>query len=319
MYKTAVLFGGTGFIGRYIIQQLAQEGYNIKVATRDFEKAKSLKVAGHVGQVTSVAIPSFEDTHLNEITKEADLVINLLGILYQKGRHTFDKIHTEHAHKIAKACHHNQVKRFIHFSAIGADINSKSKYAKSKACGEEEVFKNFPEATIIRPSIVFGHEDNFFNMFARIMRFSPFIPLIGGGNTKFQPVYVGDIAKAISVLAGSTQYIGKVFELGGPDIFTFKEILDIIATLTERKVYYVHVPFFFAKLKAFFLQLLPTPPLTVDQVRLLEVDNIVSEDCQYTFKNLNINPRHIMAIVPSYLKAKPTKKFALAADSKQNI
>ncbi len=298
--QLVTIFGGTGFLGRYICRELAQAGYQINIVSRSVERAKRCKPAGSVGQVhgTSGSIHSDED--VANAVKHADIVINLCGILYESGKQTFDAVHHRAAERIAKACTKAGVQTFIHISALGVDHAPQSAYARSKAAGEKAVLKAFPNAVILRPGIVFGAEDAFFNRFASLGRFLPLMPLIGGGKTKFQPVYVGDVADAVLAAITQPKARGNLYELGGSEVLTFKEILDFIAQCTKRKFHYFTLPFWAARLQGAALGLLPKPPLTRDQVRLLETDNVVQPKAK-TLATLGIKPTSIERIVPNYL------------------
>lgn len=299
--KIICIFGGTGFLGHHITQELARAGYRIKIATRVPESAYELKTYGSVGQIVPVLCDYRDEKSIQAAVKNCDGVINLVGILFEKGKKNFKRTHVDLAEKIALAVKHEKVAKFIHLSALGVDI-SKSKYAVSKLAGEIAVQKAYPNATILRPSVVFGADDNFFNMFAKLASFLPCLPLIGGGKTKFQPVYAGDIADAVTKIMreDSNKYHGKTYELGGPEIVTFKQIYEILLEQTNRHCRLVNLPFGMAKIQGAFLSLLPKPPLTRDQVKSLETDNIV-QDGALGFQDLNINPTAMEIILPTYL------------------
>jgi len=297
------VFGGSGFVGRHMVKALAHTGARIRVAVRRPNEAMFLLPAGNVGQIQLFAANLRDDASVAEAVKGADVVINLVGLLHQSGKQKFGAIQAEGAGRIAKAAKGAGVKRFIQMSAIGADQNSRSSYARSKAEGEAAVRDAFPEATIIRPSIIFGPEDDFFNRFAWMASVSPILPLIGGGKTRFQPAYVADIAEAAVRILDNPHWAGKTFELGGPEIMSFKELLKLICEITHRQRILLPIPFALASLKAAFLQLLPNPMLTMDQVRLLKADNVVGNEGVCTFKDLSITPASAEVIVPSYLWA----------------
>lgn len=302
--KTAVIFGGTGFIGRNIIKELAKEGMQIKVATRVPESAYFLKPYGDVGQITPLYYSADDFNSIALIVSGADYVINCVGILFERGKDSFTKIHADLAENIATAAAITKAKRLVHISALGCD-QSQSEYAKSKLDGETRVSKAFPNATILRPSIVFGADDDFFNRFAKLSKIMPFFPLIGGGNTRFQPVYVGDVAKAALAIInqndqGENSPLGKIYELGGPEILTFKEIYETLFEHTQIARPLVPVSFSFAKCQATFLSLMPTPILTKDQVESLKTDNIISTSAR-KLRDLKIDPTGLGAILPSYL------------------
>ena len=292
-----------GFLGRHIIQDLARLGYRIKVATRIPESAYFLKPYGDVGQIVPVQC-SYDDEGIASAIEGSDTVINLVGILFEKGKRKFQKIHAELPETIAKICSDKKIEQFIHVSALGAD-SGQSKYAKSKLAGEEALLKAFPAATILRPSVVFGPDDNFFNMFAKLSLFLPALPLIGGGQTKFQPVYVGDISEAITnivqeKLPRGQDPKGQIYECGGPDILTFKEIYQKLLEETGRSRLLLPLPWGVAKMQAAFMGLAPKPVLTIDQVRSLKTDNVVQEDA-LTLDDLGVEATSMDIILPTYL------------------
>jgi NADH dehydrogenase len=303
-YDTLVtIYGGSGFLGRHLVRALAKRHYRIRVAVRRPDLAFHLQPLGRVGQINAVQANLRNAESVEAAARGADVVINLVGILFERGRQRFDAIHTEGAANVARAAKAHGA-RLVHVSAIGADENSTSVYARSKAAAERLVGEIVPEATIVRPSIMFGPEDNFFNLFASLARMSPVLPLIGGGHTKFQPVFVGDAAQAIVCAVDGQARAGTTYELGGPEVRTFREIFEYILETIERHRLLVPVPFLVAKLKASLLQLMPKPLLTPDQVELLRTDNIVSPEAiaqQRTLQGLGIEPETIEAVVPFYL------------------
>lgn len=299
--KQITIFGGSGFIGRHIVRRLAGEGSVIRVPTRDPESALILKPAGNVGQVVPIACNTRSDTSVATAIGNSDAVINLIGILFERGRNTFEAVHVETAARIARLAKEQGAAQFIQMSALGADPGSLSDYARSKAAGEQAVRTFFPEATILRPSIVFGPEDNFFNLFATLARFFPFLPLINGGKTKFQPVYVGDVAKAVAEILKRPEAEGQIFELGGPRVYSFRELLEIMMSETGRKRRFFNMSWRLAKLNAAFNELLPRPLLTRDQVDLLRNDNVIRTSRAKTFRDLGIAPTALEVILPTYL------------------
>ena len=304
----ACVFGGTGFVGRQIVRALAREGYTVKVATRFPEKAFFLKTAGNVGQVVPVACKAGDDAAIRAAVRGCDVVVNCVGILYQKGKSTFTRIHTELPRSIAKACAAEKVAHLVHLSALGCE-ESESKYGKSKLNGELAVHENFPKATILRPSVVFGPEDEFFNMFARLSTVLPALPLVGGGCTKFQPVYVADIADAVMKAIASSDSEGQIYELGGPDILTFRQIYERLFAQTGRKCFLVSLPWGVAKLQGHVMGLLPKPLLTADQVESLKTDNVVAADAK-TLADLGVVPTGLDIILPTYLaRFRPGGRF----------
>ncbi len=297
----ATVFGGSGFIGRYVVRALAAQGWRVRVAVRRPNTAYTLRSLGQVGQVEPVQANIRDDASVARAVAGADAVINLVGILYASGAQSFENIQAQAPACIAGACKKAGVKRFIHISAIGADMESPAKYGTTKALGEAGALAAFEATTILRPSIVFGTEDGFFNLFASLARFSPVLPLIGGGNTKFQPVYVGDVAQAVLATLAQDQTRGKTYELGGPRIYSFRELMELVLAVTGLHCWLVPVPGAIAMAQAFFLGLLPKPLLTMDQVKLLGIDNVVAPGAA-GFDALGISPTPAESILPSYLK-----------------
>ncbi len=309
-YSKVTVFGGSGFVGRYVVQKLAKTGAQVVVPARNIEHAKFLKPLGDVGQIVPVWCNAQDKAQIASAVRGSDAAINLIGVLYEKGRQNFQAMHVEAAKHIAQAAQDAGCKSLVHVSALGADKNSNAAYARSKAMGEEEVLKTFPSATILRPSVIFGPEDNFFNMFASLARIVPIIPLIGGGKTKFQPVYVGDVAEAVLCALRDPTCRGRIYSLGGPEVRNFAELMQIMLGHTKQKAVMMSVPFAMARIKAAFLQMMPKPLLTLDQLRLLEKDNIVPEG-SLGFKDLGIAPLQMDAILPQYLgQYRPGGKFA---------
>jgi NADH dehydrogenase len=301
MQKTVCIFGGSGFIGKHVTQNLARAGYRIKIVTRIPESAYALKPFGNVGQVVAVNCNYRDQESLENIIDRCDVVINLTGILFEKRKNKFQFVHCDLPKNIADICTQKKIKKFIHVSACGVD-RAQSKYAASKFEGEKQILESYPTATILRPSVVFGPGDNFFNMFAKLASFLPFLPLIGGGKTKFQPVYVGDISQAIEniVINQSDKYEGKTYELCGPDVVTFKEVHELLFAEINRKRALISVPWFIAKIQGFFFGLLHKPLLTVDQVRSLKTDNVMNDDA-LGLKELNVEATAMKTILPRYL------------------
>jgi len=303
-FETLVtVFGGSGFLGRHVVRALAKRHYRIRVAVRRPELAGHLQPLGRVGQIHAVQCNLRNAASVEAAARDAHVLINLVGILFERGRQRFDAVHTQGAEEVAKVAAANGA-GLVHVSAIGAGENSPAHYARSKAAAERLVLGTQPQAVIMRPSILFGPEDDFFNRFAALARMSPALPLIGGGATRFQPVFVGDVAQAIAQAVEGQARAGTIYELGGPEVKTFKELMQYVLATIERKRLLVPVPFFAAKLKALFLQLMPKPLLTPDQVELLRSDNVVSETAiaeGRTLQGLGIEPDSIEAIVPSYL------------------
>ena len=298
--KLVTIFGGSGFLGRQTVRALARDGWRIRVAVRHPHMSFFLKPAGQVGQIAAVKCDVTDPDQVAAAVSGADAVVNLTGILYSGGGQNFEDVHADGAGNIAEASAKAGVTALVHVSAIGADSESHSAYAQSKAQGEARVRAAFADATILRPSIIFGPDDSFFNRFAGLARLSPILPLIGGGKTRFQPVFVGNVAAAIATALSSEAARGKTYELGGPTIYSFKELMDVICDTTGRKRLLLPIPFGLAMFKAFFLQMAPKPLLTPDQVRLLKVDNVVSPTA-LTLADLGITPTSVEAEVPAYL------------------
>jgi NADH dehydrogenase len=308
--KLVTVFGASGFIGRNIVRELAKRGARVNAVCRDVEKAKFLKPMGVVGQVTPMRADVTDPAAIARAVQGASIVVNLVGILHQSGRNTFDAVQASAPGTIAQAAKEAGAEAMAHISAIGADSGSASAYARSKAVGEDAVRAVFPEAVILRPSIVFGPNDSFFNQFAGYALFAPALPLIGGGHTRFQPVYVDDVADAVIAAVESPAAKGQTFELGGPSVYTFRELMRMILDETKRRALLVEVPFWAASLKATFLELLPKPPLTRDQVELLKTDNVVSDGAK-TLADLGIEATPVEVIVPTYLdKFRPGGRYS---------
>ncbi|MEQ9448530.1 MAG: complex I NDUFA9 subunit family protein, partial [Rhodospirillaceae bacterium] len=273
-YKGLVtVFGGSGFIGRHLVRHLAAQGWRVRIAVRDTRKAAFLKVAGEMGQISFVPASVMNEESVKAAVEGADAVVSLVGILYGRGKRTFDAIHEEGAKTVARAAAAAGAKHLVHISALGANPDSPSEYARSKAAGEAAVQSAFPQATILRPCVVFGPEDGFFNLFGRLIQLFPVVPFFtdrvphveGGGGPKFQPVYVGDVVEAISKALSGDAYQGKVFELAGPRVYDMREVLRIVNHETGRNRWIIGLPFMAASIQAFFLQFLPKPLLTPDQ------------------------------------------------------
>jgi uncharacterized protein YbjT (DUF2867 family) len=297
------VYGGSGFLGRHVVRALARHDYRIRVAVRRPQLANHLQPLGKVGQIHAVQANIRNGASVEAAARDAHVLINLVGILFERSRQRFDAVHTAGAEEVALAANAHGA-RMVHVSAVGVDENSPSRYARSKAAAEKLVLSAQPTAVIMRPSILFGPEDDFFNRFASLARISPALPLIGGGKTRFQPVFVGDVAAAIAIAVGGNARAGTIYELGGPEVYTFKQIMQFVLTTVERKRLLVPIPFFVAKLEAMFLQFLPRPLLTPDQVDLLRADNVVSEQAKAerrTLQGLRIEPEPLEAIAPSYL------------------
>ncbi len=301
--KLVTVFGGSGFLGRHVVQALARRGYNIRVACRNPNLAGHLQPLGNVGQIQPVQANLRHRWSVDRAVAGTDCVINLVGILYESGKQRFGAVQDFGARAVAEAARGANA-RLVHVSAIGADAGSDSVYARTKGLGENAVRETIPGAVIFRPSIMFGPEDGFYNKFAELARWTPVLPLIGGGHTKFQPVYVGDVAEAIAKAVDGKVEGGKIYELGGPEILSFRQLLEQILDVIGRKRILAPLPWTLARINAFFLGLLPKPLLTTDQVKLLRHDNVVSDAAiseHRTLQDLGIKPRAADAILPSYL------------------
>lgn len=302
------VLGGSGFVGRYAVRALADDGWRIRAATRRPDLAGHLQPMGAVGQIQPVQANIRYPDSIRRAVESADAVVNLVGILFKSGAQTFHAVHVAGARAAAKAAKEAGAKTFVHVSAIGADRKSWGKYGRTKAAGEAAVLAEFPEAIILRPSLVFGPEDQLFNRFAGMARYSPFLPLIGGGKTLMQPVYAGNVGAAIAAALRGEAKPRTIYELGGPDIVTFRRLLDLTQEWSGRKRWYARIPFWLAQVGAFLTLPLPNTmrPLTVDQVRMLTQPNVVSEVATKegrTLAGLGIDNPHAMAtIVPGYLE-----------------
>jgi NADH dehydrogenase len=298
-HRIAVL-GGSGFIGRYVVKRLAERGEVLTVGGRHAADAKFLKLKGDVGQVGLVNIAIDDERVLPAFLAGKDALINCVGILQEHGGQTFDLVHHSAPAKLARLAREAGIERLIHIAAIGADLRSTSAYCRSKAAGEQAVRDAFPTATILRPSIVFGPEDDFFNRFAKLAQFAPFVPLIGGGETRVQPVYVGDVADTVIRALDDPAAAGRTYELGGPKVYTFRQLMELMLAEIKRKRRFIDLPFGLASLQARLMAILPNPPLTVDQVEMLKRDNVVSSGA-LTLATLGIEPTAVEAILPLYL------------------
>jgi uncharacterized protein YbjT (DUF2867 family) len=298
--SVATVFGGSGFIGRYVVKRLAHKGFVVRVAVRDTERALFLKPMGAVGQVVPLYASLTNAATVHRAVDGADLVVNTVGILAEQRSGEFHRIHAEGAGLVAKLSAGAGVARLVHISAIGADPGAASHYAASKGVGEALVREAFPGVTILRPSLVFGPEDNLFNRFAGMARLLPFMPVICG-DTQFQPVYVGDVADAVMAALIRSDTAGAIYELGGPRVWRFRELLAYILRETGRRRTMVDVPMGLARLQARMMELLPGKPLTRDQLLMLASDNVVGPDMP-GLKELGVVPTPVELVVPIYLR-----------------
>ena len=311
--KKIVIFGGAGFIGKYLINRFSRYSCSIQIVTRDLKKKKNLKFLGGLGQVNVTQITNFSEENIKSLVYGADIVINLIGILYENEKQTFENIHSELPKIIAKVSKIAGIKSLIHLSALGVDKNIHSKYAVTKFHGERNIRLEFPEAIILRPSVVFGKEDNFINLFSKLSILSPFLPIIGdpkfqifdkffpkiifSNGTLLQPIYVGDLTDFILKICFDKS---KTINLAGPNILSFKEIIKLILKFNKRSRICLPIPFFLANILAFFSEKLPNPLLTRDQVRLLKVNNTSKAGYNNLLKHVPI-PKTLKVILPTYI------------------
>lgn len=325
MSKLVTIFGGSGFVGRYIARRMAKEGWRVRVAVRRPNEALFVKPYGTPGQVEPMACNIRDDASVRAMIRGADAVVNCVGILNGLGRNTFDAVQAEGAGRIARVAAAEGVQTLVHVSAIGADAASNSDYARTKAAGEAAVLAAFPTAVILRPSIIFGTEDQFFNRFAGMTRLGPVLPVVGA-DTRFQPVYVDDVAAA-AVKGALGQAAPGVYELGGPEVDTFRGLMQRMLTVIERRRAVVNVPFFLARIMGFgfdmvqalTLGLIENKMITRDQVRNLARDNVVAPDAK-GLADLGITPTAMEAVLPDYLwRFRPSGQFAAIKRSAKNL
>jgi len=302
MQNLITVFGGSGFVGTQVVRQLAKAGWRIRVAVRNPSLGYAMRLLGDVGQIDVVQANVRNEASVRRALEGASAAVNLVGVLYGRGRQGFQAVHVMGARNVAEAARAEGVVRLVHVSALGADANSPSDYARSKAEGEAAVRDAFPGAVVVRPSIVFGPEDDFFNKFASMAALSPALPLIGGGETRFQPVFVGDVAKAIAELA-AREDVAAVYELGGPAVHSFRSLMEVMLAETGQKRVLLPLPFPVARLLGsvgdLIAPVLP-PPVTTDQVELLKSDNVVS-GAYPGLGELGVTPTTLEAVLPTYL------------------
>ena len=325
MSKLVTIYGGSGFVGRYIARRMAKEGWRVRVAVRRPNEALFVKPYGEVGQVEPIFCNIRDDASVAAAMLGSDAVVNCVGILAETSKNKFDTVQAEGAGRVARLAAEQGIQRLVHISAIGADAASPSEYAQSKAEGEAMILSQFPSAVILRPSVIFGAEDEFFNRFADMATKSPIIPLVGA-ETKFQPVYVDDVAQA-AVAGIMGQADAGIYELGGPEVGTFKHFVNKMLTVIQRRKLVLPLPFFVGRLMGFSFDLLQTMSLglftnsviTRDQVRNLGNDNVVSQDAK-TFADLGIAPVSINAVLPDYLWSfRPSGQYAAIKASAKNL
>ena len=308
--KLVTVFGGSGFVGRHVVRELAKRGYRVRAAVRRPHLANFLRPMGDVGQVQVVQANIRYRPSIANALKDADAVVNATGILTQSGSQSFTAMHAQGPKSIAELAAKEGINAFVHLSAIGADADSDALYAQSKAAGEQLVAAALPSATILRPSLVFGPKDEFFNRFALLARFSLALPSIGGGKTKFQPIYVDDVADAVCAAIDTETARGRTYELGGPSVYSFNELMQLMFEIIERKRILLPVPFPVANMIGWAGQIagrvLPGgPPLTEDQVKLLKRDNVVGESGEENIgviQDLGVTPETLQAVLPTYLE-----------------
>ncbi len=323
MSKLVTIYGGSGFVGRYIARRLAKNGWRVRVAVRNPNEAMFVKPYGVVGQVEPVFCNIRDDDSVRSVMVGADAVVNCVGVLDEIGKNTFDAVQAEGAERIARIAAQEGVSTMVQTSALGASSESESEYARTKAAGEAAVLRHMPNAMILRPSVIFGPEDDFFNRFAGMSRFGPVLPVVGA-DTKFQPVYVDDVAAAaVMGVEGEAQ---GIYELGGPDVRTFRELVDQMLVIVRRRRLVMNIPFWAARVMAFGFNVgrvlslgLVRGPLTADQVKNLAVDNVVSEGAR-GFAELGLAQTAMEAILPDYLyRFRPSGQYDAIKESAKNL
>jgi len=308
--EVITVFGGSGFVGRHLVRRLAKAGHTLRIAVRHPEQAKFLKPLGDVGQITPLAADLGVPHSVAVALEGATQCVNLVGILHERGRQSFAAVHIEGAKRLAEAAAAAGLKAFVQVSALGAAPDAEADYARSKFAGEQAVRAAFPAAVVLRPSLIVGPEDEFFNRFAAMARLSPFLPLIDGGRTLFQPTYVGDVTLAIERALGNPATRGRTFELGGPRTYSFRQLLELTLKEIGRKRFLLPVPGSLAAIQAGLMERLPKPPLTRDQLRMLRRDSIMDAGAA-GYAALGIQPQSIEAILPTYLdRYRPGGRFA---------
>jgi uncharacterized protein YbjT (DUF2867 family) len=324
MSKLVTIYGGSGFVGRYITRRMAKAGWRVRVAVRRPNEAMYVKPYGTVGQVEPVLCNIRDDASVAQVMQGADAVINCVGILASKGKNTFEAVQADGATRVARLAAEQGIAKMVHISAIGADANSESDYSQTKAQGEAGVLAHMPDAIILRPSVVFGTEDEFFNRFAGMTRMGPVLPLVGA-ETKFQPVHVDDVAKATE-LAVTTDVAAGVYELGGPDVASLRDLMGTMLGIIRRRRLVLNMPFFAARIMAFCFEMggkltfgIAPALVTRDQVKNLAIDNVVADDSK-GFADLGIEPAAMGAILPDYLwRFRPTGQYDAIKESAKNL
>ena len=298
--KIIAIFGAGGFLGKHLMRELTKLDYRVKVATRNPYLKGYLKPLGSPGQIELFKTNIFDQESVKQVLKNCDLAINLVGILYETRKQKFNQIHSQFPHLLSNLCNELGTKNLIHVSALGVRERHTSQYMQSKLQGEKNIQDNFKPSVILRPSVVFGPEDKFFNTFASIAQFSPVLPLIGGGKTKFVPIYVGDVAKAVVKTLDLNNSEPEIYELGGPKNYSFKELMEILLIEIKKKRFLIPISFGMAKFQSYFLQVMSNPLLTPDQVEMLKHNNIVSGNYP-TLKDLGVSGTPIHSILPKYI------------------
>ena len=297
--KIIGIFGAGGFLGKHLMRQLTKLDYRVKVATRNPYLKGYLKPLGNPGQIELFKTNIFNPEDVKQVLKNCNIAINLVGILYETRNQKFNQIHAQFPNLLSELCNELGIKKLVHVSALGVKEGHPSQYMQSKLQGEKNIQDTFKQSVILRPGIMFGPEDKFFNTFATLAQFSPALPLIGGGKTVFEPIYVGDVAQTIVKSLELNNLKPSIYELGGAN-YSFKELMQILLSEINKKRFLIPIPWGMAKFQSYFLQMLPTPLLTPDQVTMLRYDNVVSGEYK-TLKNLKIQPTTIQSILPKYI------------------
>ena len=297
--KIIGIFGAGGFLGKHLMRQLTKLDYRVKVATRNPYLKGYLKPLGNPGQIELFKTNIFNPEDVKQVLKNCNIAINLVGILYETRKQKFNQIHAQFPNLLSELCNELGIKKLVHVSALGVKEGHPSQYMQSKLQGEKNIQDTFKQSVILRPGIMFGPEDKFFNIFATLAQFSPALPLIGGGKTVFEPIYVGDVAQSIVKSLELNNLKPSIYELGGAN-YSFKELMQILLSEINKKRFLIPIPWSMAKFQSYFLQKLPTPLLTPDQVTMLRYDNVVSGEYK-TLKNLKIKPTTIQSILPKYI------------------
>lgn len=325
MSKLVTIYGGSGFVGRYIARRMAQDGWRVRVAVRRPNEALFVRTYGVVGQVEPVLCNIRDDASVRRVMRGADAVINCVGTFDARGKNNFDAVQADGAARIARIAAESSVGQMVQISSIGADAASKSAYSQTKAKGEAAVLAAFPTAVILRPSVIFGEEDGFFNRFAGMTRFGPILPVVGA-DTRFQPVYVDDVAKA-AAMGATGDAVPGIYELGGPEVATFRDLMKMMLGMVQRRRLVLNIPFFVANVMAAGFDfvsfvtggLVANKVLTRDQVKGMRGDNVVGEGGK-TFADLGIRPVAMEAVLPEYLwRFRPSGQYSAIKDSAKNL